>query len=232
MRRIFLALFALLIGHGGQTPVFAKPVKRAAEVAQAVIRKPLGACSPAGKPSAVMEVLLALEQVGRDYATFQNKFGPARASKLIDERVAKIVSKLKSPDQVGLMAVQGASLNRSANYLEDLSWDDLGHSVYIACLDRLSKDRTLAAQRALRRVAESLRGDVFFTHNADMWIQAAMLQNGDRGDFSKSAWYLEQVLIQKYSGTEPDEFLRLKEQMRRDIKDHVKVPENIAPSDL
>lgn len=232
MRRMFLALFALLIGHGGQTPVFAKPVKRAAEVAQTMIRKPLGACSPLGKPSAAMEVLLALEQVGRDYATLQEAVGPEQASKLIYARVAKIVSKLKSPDQVGLMAVQGASLNRSACHLQDLSWDDLGHSVYIACLDRLSKDHTLGAQKALRRVAESLRGEMFHTHNADMWIQAAMLQNGDQGDLSKGTWYIDQALIQKYAGTGPDEFLRLKEKMKRDIKDHVKVPENIAPSDL
>lgn len=232
MRKILLALLALLIDVGFQTPVFAKPAKPVAEVADVLDRKSVDLRFTLGKPSAAMDVLYALEQVGRDSAAIHKRFGPDRACKMVHARVAVVVARLKSPEQVGLMAVQGACLNRSAAFVEDWSWDDLGHSVYIACLDRLSKDHTLSGQKALRRVAESLRGELFYSHNADMWIQAAILQNGDHGDLNKSAWYLDQALIQKYAGTAPSDVVRLQEQAKKDIKNQVKIPENIAPSDL
>lgn len=179
--------------------------------------------------SPVMEVWLSLEQVDREYQVLRSKFGAKNALKMMDERVMCVVSHLKSMDQVGLLAVVSANAFHSSDRLTDSSWNDLGHLVYIVCLDKLSRDHTPKAKGALRRVSEALRGELFDTHIADMWIQSAMKQNGEQIESDRAAWYIEQSRIQKYVGLNVKDLQMLKEQEKNDVSSRVKIPENIAP---
>lgn len=144
-------------------------------------------------------------------------------------KVRKIVEQLKDPDQLALLCIESANINRAANQQADFTWVDCSEMLYNFSLDELAKQHSVPAQRAMRHIAEALRGDNFHTHMSDVWIQAAMKQNGETDD-SKSGWYIEKYLIQRYNGSSVRLIEHLQAQARIDIDQKTKIPENIAPS--